>query len=98
MRTISFTVRVVNMGDCGLPQSYVFTLADDIGREYEWKQTAEPVEKVIDANRRDEVHDSTVTGEFQAPIGPLTRFVVFRLRPAPQKSCRSVDFRWDFES
>ena len=94
---VSFSVRVVNMGECGQMASFTLTLADDQGREYPWRQTAAPVEKIIDANRRDEVHDTTATGEFAAPIGPQTKFVVLHIRPVPGKSCRGMDFRWDFE-
>jgi len=95
---VGFSVRVVNMGECGQMASFALTLADDQGRVYPWKQTAAPVEKVIDANRRDEVRDTTATGEFAATIGPATKFVVLRVRSLPGKHCRGMDFRWDFEN
>lgn len=96
-REIDFAIHLINVGNCGQTESYVFTLVDDAGHEYAMRTLSTPTEAVRSGHAGASLRESTLQAAFDAAIGAQTKSVVVRIRPREDMSCSSLDFRWKFD-
>ena len=96
-KEIDFAIHLINVGNCGQAESYVFTLVDDQGHQYSMRALSAPTEAMRTGHAGASLRESTMQAAFDAAIGPQTRSVVLRVRPREDISCTSLDFRWKFD-
>jgi hypothetical protein len=94
---VDFDIHLVNVGNCGQAQSYVFSLLDDQGRAYAMRTVGTPAETARKGHAGAELRETTLQAAFGAAIGPSTKWVLLRIQPREDVSCSAVDFKWIFE-
>ena len=90
-------IKLVDVGECGRPDSYSFTLVDDRGARYALQQTAPPAETTEHGRADVTLNVSTVTGTFGVPLGADAHAITIEQRPRPDVGCPALDFRWTFQ-
>jgi hypothetical protein len=95
--TLGVRIKLADIGECGLAQSYSFTLVDDKGARHAFRQEGVPAETTERGRGTATLTVSTVSGSFEVPIGPEAQGITIQQRPQPNVSCPALDFRWTFQ-
>ncbi len=96
--TLGVQIKLADIGECGRPESYSFTLVDDHGASYPFQQTGTPTMTTEPGRANVTLNVSTVSGDFAAPIGADAHAITIQQRPRPNVGCPALDFRWAFDS
>lgn len=95
--SIGVEIKLADVAECGLPDSYTFTLVDDRGARYALQQTAPPA-RTTEKGRADvTLNVSTLTGTFGVQLTAASRAITIQQRPRPDVGCPALDFRWTFQ-
>jgi hypothetical protein len=95
--SIGVEIKLADIGDCALPQSYSFTLVDDQGARHPFRATGEAKQTSEKGAGTATLTVSTLAGSFEVPIGPDAHAITIEQRPQPSVSCPALDFRWTFQ-
>jgi hypothetical protein len=95
--SIGVEVKLAELGDCALAQSYVYTLVDDGGGRHPMRAAGEPTQTSEKGDGSATLTVSTFGGTFDVPIGAETRQITIEQRPQPGVGCPALDFRWTLQ-
>jgi hypothetical protein len=95
--SIGVQIKLADIGECALPQSYSFTLVDDQGARHPFRAVGDPTQTSEKGAGTATLTVSTVSGSFEVPIGPDAHAITIEQRPQPSISCPALDFRWTFQ-
>lgn len=95
--SVGFRIHLVNADRCGQPSHYSFELVDDRNGRYRLGLTRIVTESTRPGHLGANISDVTMDGEFGASIGADSRYLILQVRPVADRSCKALDFRWDFQ-
>lgn len=96
--SLGVEIKLADVAECGLADSYSFALVDDRGARHPLAQSGAPARTTEAGRGGVTLNVSTVRGTFDVPIGAAARAITIEQRPRPNVGCPALDFRWTFQS